>query len=375
MLSQDKLNDLTEAIKQGDTLSFRVFFTEAMKNEISIEYLDQYPAENNNDYSELFKVILQVGSEYNKGNLAEARLTLFIWAKENNNRNDFVTSCAFQALGHMYADYDSKDAKKNDIAASEFYDQSISLGNAGAMFARGLMHESGQGGEIDYPAAITLYKDAIERGHTAAMLRLALIYAIYSKSSTNLVEACKFYSILYYANEEKSPHVKTLALRLLKDTDLFEAKFSLQVIALYECKEEEPVMHEICGEIENLLRTYSNKWQHPYAAPRCQKLSSDLIRAFNAPDNQAAQLKAIGYGLDQLSPSKLEPLSNTILKTSPRNAEDLAASLDNVIGQHHEVAPENNNNGGIVETKDTGWTEMTTLRRRIVPGTHSIQNL
>src|SRR3990167_1173488 len=64
-------------------------------------------------------------------------------------------------------------------AAIALYDRAINLGNARSMYNRASMHQNGQGGRpVDYPAAIALYDRAINLGNARSMYNRALMHEL-----------------------------------------------------------------------------------------------------------------------------------------------------------------------------------------------------
>src|SRR3990167_6646931 len=63
-------------------------------------------------------------------------------------------------------------------AAIALYDRAINLGNARSMYNRALMHELGQGGPIHYQSAIALYDRAINLGNARSMYNRALMHEL-----------------------------------------------------------------------------------------------------------------------------------------------------------------------------------------------------
>jgi hypothetical protein len=68
-----------------------------------------------------------------------------------------------------YMHYSGQGGPLDYPAAIALYEQAIAKGNADAMYNRANMHYYGQGGLLDYPAAIALYEQAIAKGYASAM--------------------------------------------------------------------------------------------------------------------------------------------------------------------------------------------------------------
>ncbi|MGC1182387.1 tetratricopeptide repeat protein [Legionella sp.] len=64
----------------------------------------------------------------------------------------------------------------NYTAAVDLYEQAIELGNSESMSNRACMHVFGQGGLVNYVAAIDLFEQAIELGHSTAMSNRASMH-------------------------------------------------------------------------------------------------------------------------------------------------------------------------------------------------------
>ena len=76
---------------------------------------------------------------------------------------------------------------------AHFYELAIALGNSDAMCYRALMHQNGQGGDVDYDAAIALYEQAIALGHSYSMCNRALMYQNGQGGAVNLNTAIELY--------------------------------------------------------------------------------------------------------------------------------------------------------------------------------------